>query len=266
MFATRTIDGSSGAATHTLTGRRARAIRRVTIACSSRSLPDCSSCSPRCSVDRRVGRAPGGAGERDRRGAQALAPHEQLGRGADEGGAAAPGAVHEAHAEARAEHAEHRGRVVRRRRVDGDLAGEDDLLEGAGADPLDGARDRGLVVLRRRGGGDPEAAGGRRVEQRERPVAQPRQPALDARHELLGHVVARREHGDRQPHVAPPARQRQLRHDQPARADSRPSAARPRRPGRTGSRRRRRARRPPGRPAGRRSPGRRAAATRRRPR
>ncbi len=59
MFATRTIAGSSGAATHTLSGRSAREMRRVTMSCSSRSLPDCSSCSPRCgstagSAERRV--------------------------------------------------------------------------------------------------------------------------------------------------------------------------------------------------------------------
>ena len=59
MLATRTIAGSSGAATQTLSGRSARAIRRVTIACSSRSFSERSSCSPRWastagSAERRV--------------------------------------------------------------------------------------------------------------------------------------------------------------------------------------------------------------------
>ena len=49
MLAMRTMTGSSGAVTHTLSGRSARAIRRVTIACSSRSLPERRSCSPRWS-------------------------------------------------------------------------------------------------------------------------------------------------------------------------------------------------------------------------
>ena len=59
MLATRMIAGSSGAATQTLCGRSAREIRRVTIACSSRSLWELSSCSPRWastagSAERRV--------------------------------------------------------------------------------------------------------------------------------------------------------------------------------------------------------------------
>ena len=59
MFATLTIAGSSGAATQTACGRSARAIRRVTISCSSRSLSERMSCSPRWSstagsADRRV--------------------------------------------------------------------------------------------------------------------------------------------------------------------------------------------------------------------
>ena len=61
---------------------------------------------------------------------------------------------------------------MRRRRVDLDLAGEHDLLELARPDPLDGARDRRLVVLGRRDARRSEAPGGRRVEQRQRPRAQ----------------------------------------------------------------------------------------------
>ena len=62
------------------------------------------------------------------------------GRGADERGVAAAGAVDVAGREAGAQHAEHRGAVVRRGRVDGDLAGEHDLLERPGPDA---ARPRG---------------------------------------------------------------------------------------------------------------------------
>ena len=59
MFATRMIAGSSGAVTHTLCGRSARTMRRATMACSSRSLSERSSCSPRWastagSAERRV--------------------------------------------------------------------------------------------------------------------------------------------------------------------------------------------------------------------
>ena len=49
MFATRTSAGSGAAVTHTECGRSARAIRRTTIAFSSRSLSLWSSCSPRWS-------------------------------------------------------------------------------------------------------------------------------------------------------------------------------------------------------------------------
>ena len=49
MFATLISAGSSGAATQTACGRSARAIRRDTISCSSRSLSLRSSCSPRWS-------------------------------------------------------------------------------------------------------------------------------------------------------------------------------------------------------------------------
>ena len=49
MLAIRATTGSSAAVTHTLTGRSARTMRRVTIACSSRSLSERSSCSPRWS-------------------------------------------------------------------------------------------------------------------------------------------------------------------------------------------------------------------------
>ena len=92
MLATLTSAGSSGAATQTACGRSARAIRRTTIACSSRSLSQRSSCSPRWSSTagsalRRVEPASATVWR-----ALALAAHEQLGRGGDERRVAAPGA------------------------------------------------------------------------------------------------------------------------------------------------------------------------------
>ena len=158
MLATLTTAGSSGAVTQTACGRSVRAIRRATIACSSRSLAEPSSCSPRWSstagsAERRI--EPASA---TRRRAQPLAPHQQLRRGGHERAVAAAGAEHEAGAEGGAQDPERRGRVVRRGRVDRDLAGEHDLLERARADALDGAGDGLLVVLGRRDARDPEAA------------------------------------------------------------------------------------------------------------
>ena len=49
MFAIRTSTGSGACVTHTACGRSACAMRRVTIACSSRSLSLRSSASPRWS-------------------------------------------------------------------------------------------------------------------------------------------------------------------------------------------------------------------------
>ena len=176
MLATLITAGSFGAATQTACGRSARAIRwrddRLLLAVLGRA----EQLLAEVVVDRGVGRAADRARERDRGGAQALAAHEQLGRGGDERALAAAGAEDEAGAERRAQDAEHGGGVVRRRRVDGDLAREHDLLERARADPLDRARDRLDVVLGRRDAGDPEAPGGRGIEQRQlvRRAARPR--------------------------------------------------------------------------------------------
>ena len=49
MLATLITAGSSGAVTQTACGRSARAIRRATISCSSRSFSERRSCSPRWS-------------------------------------------------------------------------------------------------------------------------------------------------------------------------------------------------------------------------
>jgi hypothetical protein len=95
--------------------------------------------------------------------------------------------------------------------MDGDLAREHDLLEVAGADPLDRARDRGLVVLRRSDRRDAELPGGGRVEQRQRRVAQLAHAPLEPGDQLLGDVVGRGQRGEGEPHVGAAAGQRQLR-------------------------------------------------------
>ena len=64
-------------------------------------------------VDGGVGAAAGGAGERERADAVALAAHQQLGAGGDQRRVAAPDAEHEAGGELLAQHAEHRRRVIR---------------------------------------------------------------------------------------------------------------------------------------------------------
>ena len=82
MLATLTIAGSSGAVTQTACGRSARAIRRVDDRLLLAVLLGAQQLLAEVVVDRRVGRAAGRAGERDGRGAQALAADQQLRRGA----------------------------------------------------------------------------------------------------------------------------------------------------------------------------------------
>ena len=123
---------------------------------------------PEVIVDGRVRAAAGGAGERDGLGAVAVAADQQLGRRGDERGVAAAGAEDVARLEARPQHAEHRSGIVRRRRLNRDLARQHDLLERARADLLHRPGDGGLVVLGRGDGVDPEAAGGSGIEQRQR--------------------------------------------------------------------------------------------------
>ena len=143
-------------------------------------------------------------------------------------------------------------------RVDGDLAGQHDLLERARADPLDRALDGGLVVLGRRDARDPEAPGGRRVEQRQLRRAQAGEPRLDPRDDVVGRssgaasaaTVSRTSRPRRASATSgttsPPG-------PNPAQCGAVGAAA-----GRTGSRRRRRARRRAARRAGRRPPRRRS--------
>ena len=111
---------------------------------------------------------------------------------------------------------------MRRGRVDGDLAGEHDLLERARADALDGAGDGLLVVLGRGDARDPEAPGGRGIEQRQRPLAQPGGARRDAVRELLGHVVGRGERRQREADLAVAARQRDLGDHELTGAEARP--------------------------------------------
>ena len=214
MFAIRTTTGSRRAVTQTACGRSARAIRRATIACSSRSLSLRSSCSPRWSST---------AGSALRRVDPASA---SVRRAAPRGAPAAPGS--------RPRTSRRRGRrrtrsrtgtpraatpstargVVVARRVHLDLARQHDLLELARADPLDGARHGPLVVLGRHRADDAVAARRRRVEQRQRRRAQLARAAPDAREQVLGGVVGRRERGERQAHLAAAPGERDLGHDQ----------------------------------------------------
>ena len=266
MLAIRATTGSSAAVTHTLTGRSARTMRRVTIACSSRSLSERSSCSPRWSSTagsalRRVEPASASVP-----GAQAVAAHEQLGAGGDERALAAPRAEGEARREGLAQDAEHGRGVVRARRVDLDLAREDDLVQRPGADALDRPRHRGLVVLGRHRADHAVAPGRVGVEQRQRRAAQ-RRGALEQR---ARRARRRRRRGRRRrPASASPARRgapAPPRARAATRARSRPNAASCRRRERRRSRRRPRARRPrpARRPAARASARRRARSARRR--
>ena len=124
--------------------------------------------------------------------------------------------------ERRAQDAEHGRGVVVGGRMHHDLAGEHDLLERAGADLLDGARDRGFVVLGRGDRGDAEAPGGSGVDQRQPGVAQLARPRFEPRRELVGHVVGGGEDSEREPHVAAAAGERHLRDDQIGRLEARP--------------------------------------------
>ena len=149
--------GRRPAATHRLTGASVRSIRRATIACSSRSLALFSSCSPRWSSTdgsalRRVVPASATVWARwpsRRTSSSGLAPTKR--------------GLRRAHAPAVAgreqlpERAEHGAGVVIAGGVGAHLAGEHDLLELAGPDPLDRALHGLLVVRRRRGARDPRA-------------------------------------------------------------------------------------------------------------
>ena len=116
---------------------------------------------------------------------------------------------------------------MRRGRVHGDLAREHDLLEVAGADPLDRARHGGLVVLGRRDRRDLEAARRGRVEHRQRRGVERRRALLEPRHDLLGHVVGRDRRGEREADVGARPRQRDLRDHEVAGGEAVPVAGGP---------------------------------------
>ena len=94
------------------------------------------------------------------------------------------------------------------------LAGEDDLVERACPDAVDGARDGVLVVLGRHRARDPRGDGRIGVQVGQRRLGQARHARLEAGQELLGVVVGLRDGRERQAHVAAPARQRDAGHVQ----------------------------------------------------
>ena len=206
-------------------------------------------------VDRRVGRAADRAGQRDRRGAQPLAADEQLGRGGDE--RARRRGRRRTRSRSRTPSA---GPRTRRRRRAASARGRatsraSTIFSKAPARIRSTARaTASIVVLGRRDRGDPEAPGGRGVEQRQRVGrAAPATRAAQPRDEL---ARGRRRARPARPRSAGRPRRRDGRARPRARSArrrrSRPSAARRRRRGRTRSRRPPRARRRPGR--GRRRP------------
>ena len=165
-------------------------------------------------VHGRVSAAPGRPRECQGPRPQALSSHQQLGAGGEERPLAAPGAEDEALRERLAQDAEDRRGIVCRGREHVDLPSQDDLVERAGADALDGARDRLLVVLGRHRAGDVEAPGGVRVQQRQRRLAQSGGAGLEPREHPLGVVVGREERGERQAHLLPTPGERDLGHVQ----------------------------------------------------
>ena len=249
MLAILTTSGSSAAVTQTACGRSARAMRRVTIACSSRSLVERSSCSPRWS-------STAGSALRRVEPASASVAARRPSRRTSSSGLAATNAASPRPAQKRwqagkrlAQDAEHRGGVVGDRRVDLDLAGQHDLLE---------ARRRGCA--RRRARRPPRsaraasrettryAAGRVGVQQRQRGAERAARPTRRSsrpmRSSATSSGAASAQSG--QPHVLAAPRERDLGHVQRRGGEARPSAARRRRRARTRSRRRRPARRPRG--------------------
>ena len=231
MLATRTSAGSGAAVTHTEWGRSARAIRRMTIAFSSRSLSLLQQLLAEVFVDRRVGAPPRGAGERHRAGALAVAAHEQLGAGGDERAVTATDREHVARRERLPEQPQHGADVVIERGVDLHLAREHDLLELAGANPLHRPRHRLLVVRRGHRAEHLVLPRRRRVEHRQRRRAQLRQTRRHARLEIRRDVIGR--HFD----VTVSATRSPLRASEARAPPARPGRSRP-----TAATRRRRAR------------------------
>ena len=158
MLATLTISGSGAASTQTACGRRVRAIRSVTIACSRRSLSLRRSCSPRWSST---------AGSELRRVEPASATVETLAperRSSSSGLApmnAASGVPQQKQKQEEncsPHRAEEGGRVMGGAGADQDLARQHDLRHLPRSDPLGRGRDRPLEIARRTGAADLGAA------------------------------------------------------------------------------------------------------------
>ena len=82
---------------------------------------------------------------------------------------------------------EERCRIVSAWSLGADLARQDDLLQLAGADALDGAGDRALVRGRLRGAGDTHLADPARIEHRKWLVCEGREAGTERR-ERLGRI------------------------------------------------------------------------------
>ena len=192
MFATLISPGVCSASTQTECGRSVRAIRRATICVLLAVLRALHQLLAEVVVDRRVGAAAGRAGERDAGGAGAAAADQELRAGAEERRLGRADAEAEAGREELAHRSERRRRVVRGGRLDRDLAGEDDLRELPGADPLDRGADRARVVARRGDRRDRRVPARVRVEDRKRAVDERGDPPAQARGDVLGAPLPRR--------------------------------------------------------------------------
>ena len=106
------------------------------------------------------------------------------------------------------------------------FAREHDLLKLPGADQLDRASDRRLVVLGWHRAREQKAPRRRRIEQGQPGAMQLKQPPVHARLELLADVIGGGQRRQREAHAAPPgalaAREHHLRHRQRCGLEPRP--------------------------------------------
>ena len=218
-------------------------------------------------VDRRVGGAARRAGQRDGRGALALAAHEQLGRGGHEGGVAAADAERRSRTRrppaARRTWRRRRARRARGRRPRGRARSSRSRPRGSARRRARrrprSARAGATEAISKRPAGAGSSIGSGGSSQRGGALLEPRD-------DLLGHVVGRHQRGEREADVGAGARQRDLGHHQVAGREALP-VARGAALGREGeAAHRHQARRPPGRRARppRRAPPARATSRRRR--
>ncbi len=174
-------------------------------------------------VHRRVGAAARRAGKRQRAHAMPFASDQQLRAGSDEGRVSASHAEHEAGRELLAQHAEHRRRVIRARRMHLHFTGEHDLLDLLRPDHLHRSRDRRFVVLGGHRAREQKAPGRRRVQHGQPTRLELLQAPVQAREQVLG-CHRRGERRQREPHnrVCPAGggADRPLRFARPARSTS----------------------------------------------